>query len=643
MYYIAFLLLFPVIAAAFFLISKNYAYRKVLTIISGAAICGAAIAFSVEKFFSSSNDFHVAESAGTQGINIFFLIVELALMAYIVYASIKHKKYYAAVLSVVQTAIIFWLELSGITEDVADKREYLYIDKLSIMMCCLIAIVGCLICIYAVDYMKSYHQHHKEYGDRTRMFFPLLFVFLAAMFGIVFSDNLIWLFFFWEITTFASFMLIGYTKTPEAVNNSFRALWMNLLGGVCFAAAIAYCALKLDTVSLYTLVHSASGKTVMIPVILLCAACLVKSAQLPFSQWLLGAMVAPTPTSALLHSATMVKAGVYLLIRLSPLLAGNVAGLMVTVIGGFTFAAAAFLAISQSDAKKVLAYSTISNLGLITACAGVGLSESVWAAMLLIIFHAVSKSLMFLSVGAVENSLGSRSIEDMHGLIIKLPALAFVMIIGIAGMFLAPFGMLISKWAALKSFVDSNSVLLILFVVFGSAATLFYWTKWMSTMVAEAKQSERLKDETKSMEFFSLIVHSVIMILLCFLFPLASQYLIVPFLQELFGEPVPAILSEGNIHIMTFMMCMIFIVPLMLRVLAMHTKTKSRETTSYMCGINAGDDRHFTDSFGQSHKLYLTNWYMDGIFGEKRLLKPSLILSTVLLVSLAVIGIGGAL
>ena len=102
------------------------------------------------------------------------------------------------------------------------------------------------------------------------------------------------------------------------------------------------------------------------------------------------------------------------------------------------------LAISQSDGKKVLAYSTVSNLGLIAACAGVGMHEAVWAGVLLMMFHAVSKSLMFLSVGAVENSIGSRNIEDMHGLIVKLPEMAFVMIVGIAGMFLAPFGMLIS-------------------------------------------------------------------------------------------------------------------------------------------------------------------------------------------------------
>ena len=146
-----------------------------------------------------------------------------------------------------------------------------------------------------------------------------------------------------------------------------------------------------------------------IPVVLLAMAGLTKSAQLPFSSWLLGAMVTPTPSSALLHSATMVKAGVYLLIRLAPAMAGNMTGMTVAFIGGFTFIAASMMAIAQNDGKKVLAFSTVSNLGLIVACAGIGAEETIWAAVLLMIFHSVSKSMLFQAVGSIENSLGSVS------------------------------------------------------------------------------------------------------------------------------------------------------------------------------------------------------------------------------------------
>ena len=165
----------------------------------------------------------------------------------------------------------------------------------------------------------------------------------------------------------------------------------------------------------------------------------------------------------------MVKAGVYLLIRLSPGMHDTMAGILVSLIGGFTFIAASMMAIAQTDAKKVLAFSTVSNLGLIVACAGIGVEETIWAAVLLMIFHAISKSMLFQAVGAVENSIGSRNIERMHGLILRLPKLTYIMGIGIAGMYLAPFGMLISKWVALRSFVDADNVLLVLFLAFGSA------------------------------------------------------------------------------------------------------------------------------------------------------------------------------
>lgn len=141
---------------------------------------------------------------------------------------------------------------------------------------------------------------------------------------------------FWEITSLVSFLLIGYTRTKEAVQNSFRALWMNLLGGLGFAAAIFWAGVRFGITDLQSLILC-DGKLVVAPVILLAFAALTKSAQLPFSRWLLGAMVAPTPSSALLHSATMVKAGVYLLIRLAPVMYGTYAGSMVSLVGALHF------------------------------------------------------------------------------------------------------------------------------------------------------------------------------------------------------------------------------------------------------------------------------------------------------------------
>jgi len=142
----------------------------------------------------------------------------------------------------------------------------------------------------------------------------------------------------------------------------------------------------------------------------------------------------------------------------------------------------------QKRRKKILAYSTISNLGLIVTCAAIGTQESLWAAILLLIFHSISKSLLFLTGGSVEHQIGSRNVEDMDILLQVSRRLSVYMIVGIAGMFLAPFGMLISKWVAMKAFIDSKNILTVIILGYGSATTLFYWTKWMGKLVANATE-----------------------------------------------------------------------------------------------------------------------------------------------------------
>ena len=287
-----------------------------------------------------------------------------------------------------------WFELTkGHSIEVQNN---MYVDRLSMIMILIIGIIGSLITVYALGYMKDFQHHHADEKDRRPWFFFLLFLFLAAMFGLVTSNNLIWMYFFWEITSLCSFFLIGFTKTKEAIRNSFRALIMNLLGGLGFCLAIIILGygwdesirtLQLSDVILYGESGYGVIPALMIPVGLLAFAGITKAAQMPFNSWLLGAMVAPTPTSALLHSSTMVKAGVFLILKLAPCLGWgnaeygmvNYAGIMVMAVGGITFLLASFAAISQSNAKRVLAYSTIANLGLIVVCGGIGTTAAVWA------------------------------------------------------------------------------------------------------------------------------------------------------------------------------------------------------------------------------------------------------------------------
>lgn len=622
----------PALAAVVIPLLKNRRARGAAVYAAAAGMMALALALLGAWMADGKQTVVLApESVYTEYIDLAMLAGEFLLMGLIVALSIRHRKYPVILLSAGQTLLVAWSEIFHPVQ----KSTHLRVDGLAMLLCIIAAFVGGFICIYAVGYMKAYHEHHKEYKDRSGFFFSMLFLFLAAMFGLVLSENLVWMYFFWEVTSVVSFLLIGYTRTEEAVNNSFRALWMNLLGGFGFAAAIVYMAWNYGVVQLAEVIAIAPA----IPVALLAFAALTKSAQLPFSSWLLGAMVAPTPSSALLHSATMVKAGVYLLIRLAPALAGSTAGVMVSFLGGFTFLAASMMAIAQNDGKKVLAFSTVSNLGLIVACAGIGEEETVWAAVLLMIFHSVAKSMLFQAVGSIENALGTRDIEAMHGLLLRLPRLTYVMGIGIAGMYLAPFGMLISKWVALRSFVDSNNYLLVIFLAYGSGTTMFYWTKWLSKLVSLHHTREPVTDRTHRDQYLSMFVHAAATLGLCLLFPLVSDRVVDPIVRTLLGS-AHAVLSMNVLTTMVIMVVSVLFVPTLMFVL---TRSTHRDYVPiYMGGANEGDNTYFVNSYGEPEHLYLSNWYMRFEFGMRRLMRPAVIVSAGVLAVLLCVIVGGA-
>ncbi|HEY1405250.1 MAG TPA: proton-conducting transporter membrane subunit, partial [Spirochaetota bacterium] len=601
-----FLILFPLVPAFLLLIFPFNRFRAYVTRLS-VAVIGAGAIYAAYQFFFTSAQFY---SLPSHYIDKGMFYIEAAITLFIIVLGIRYKKYLASVFALLSFGVMAYFELK--LAHGVHVEQNLFIDKFSVIMALIIGIIGGLICIYAIGYMNDFHHHHKEMKDKRPLFFFILFVFLSAMFGIVFSNNIVWLFFFWEITTLTSFLLIGYTKTQEAINNSFRALIMNLSGGLAFALAIAYLAKTGGPLELDKII-AGKGAIAMIPVALLCFAGITKSAQLPFSSWLLGAMVAPTPTSALLHSSTMVKAGVYLVIRLAPVLQNTNVGNMVALIGGITFLIGAFIAVSQSNAKKLLAWSTISNLGLIIACAGIGSSETVWAGIFLIIFHAIAKSLLFLCVGTIEHKLGSRDIENMDSLIVSMPGLTMMVIVGICGMFIAPFGMLISKWAALKAFITIPSFMspvLILFLSFGSATTIFFWTKWMGKITAANRPAEKEHPLQKSIsgdEWTSELIHAVLTVAICLGFPLVSAYLVEPYVSNLYGSA--AGIGKGNYVIMTIMVAMIILLPLI--DFFFQTRLKTVKGTAYMAGRNESPNRVFDGSLGAKREMTLKNYYLE--------------------------------
>ncbi len=618
------LILGPLAAGLVLLGLKPDLPRKILVSGVTLAVCCGSVALALLSMPLNLGDLPLSQ----HGINLGMLLVEMAMSLFILYVGVRAKHLLIVLLTLAQAGLMVWFEFTaGAHLEVAQN---LFVDKFTVIMALINGIVGGGICIYALGYMREYHEvAHRDVPDRRPLFFALLFIFMGAMFGLIFANNLVWLFLFWEITTLCSFLLIGYTQTEEAKRNALRALVMNLAGGLAFALAIVWFYRQAGSIELQTLVASKQSLA-LLPAALLCFAGITKSAQLPFSSWLLGAMVAPTPVSALLHSSTMVKAGVYLVLRMAPLVTGTKVGMMVALVGAVTFVVGSLAAITTSEAKRVLAWSTVANLGLIVLCGGIGTYQAVWAGILLIIFHAVAKCLLFLCVGVVEHKLHSRNIEDMSGLVVRMPRVAIMMQIGMAGMFLAPFGMLISKWAVLKAVVDAYPSLTV-FIAFGSAATLFFWVKWMGKLVEVVGTCERVKKELVLGESIALYGLSAATAMACLLFPLISTCFIAPYVAEVYFQsatlPTGDIIGRGNTIIMIIMMAMVMLFPITF----FNYGRGVRVTDAYLGGANLHSSTRFLGSASTVENVTMHNYYLHSIFSENWLSRWGVMGSTALL------------
>ncbi|MCI9494205.1 MAG: NADH-quinone oxidoreductase subunit L [Adlercreutzia mucosicola] len=623
---LGFLIVFPLVVAAILLVVRHEAPRRVIVCAAGIVIGVASVALVVMNLGATCTLFEFQSEA----LDFVCTGISVAIAAVIIGFAVRYRNPWAAVLAVVQ--IVGTLVLEFVFAHDIEVTYGLYFDSLSLLMTFIIGVVGSGICIYAVGYMEDFQAHEPAGApDRRPLFFALMFIFLSAMFVIVFANNMEWMFTGWEVTTLCSFLLIGYTRTEEAIRNAFRQIIMNLAGGLGFLVALYSCALTVGTFSFYEFLAIGMSNPVLttLAVTALAFAGITKAAQMPFQTWLLGAMVAPTPTSALLHSSTMVKAGCFLLVKLAPVLhVTPAAAIMVMLVGGITFVLCSFMAISQSNAKRVLAYSTIANLGLITACAGVGTPEAVWAACFLVLFHAIAKSLLFLCVGTAEHHIGSRDIEDMDLLFDRMPRLARFMMLGIMCMFIAPFGMLMAKWATLVSFVDTHQVALILILVFGSAATFMFWAKWLGKLAGIAGAPENVETTVKPTEWASLLLMAVLLVLSCVFLPFTSVFTVEPYLLSVYGTFGQDI-STDNLWLASI--CTIIVVVVLFA--GVGRNQKSRKVSVYLAGVSRDDDaRAFQNALSGTAVAQARNWYMTDVFGEKRIAPVGVVFNSLIMV-----------
>lgn len=367
-------------------------------------------------------------------------------------------------------------------------------DTLSWVMSLLVLGIGSLVLFYCASYFK--HSN----GD-IGQFAAYLFGFAGAMFGLITADDFIIMFIFWEITTILSYLLIGYSRHRlSARSSALQALTVTTAGGLAMLVGIIMLGHSLGTYSLAELVErgpalvaaaqAGDNNTMSLGllsaalVLILCGA-LSKSAIFPLHFWLPGAMAAPTPVSAYLHAAAMVKAGIYLLLRLAPGY-GEVAiwQNILVIFGAFTMIFGGWAALKQTDLKLILAYGTVSQLGFLTLIISGGTPNAIYAAMAMMLAHSLFKATLFLAVGIIDYQSGTRDIRRLSGIYRRAPKLFWVSLISAASMAGAPpLAGFVAKEAVLETYVGHTtgwqSAVTLAAIVLGSVLTFAYSARFV--------------------------------------------------------------------------------------------------------------------------------------------------------------------
>ena len=344
-------------------------------------------------------------------------------------------------------------------------------DGLSLLFGLIITGIGAAVFLFAGSYLGT--------GKDTVKFYIYIMIFMGAMLGVVFSDNLLLLFIFWELTSLSSFLLIGFKhKYIESRYAALQALLVTGIGGLSLLAAVILIYLSAGTFSFSEMIKNPSlitGSSNLTAIILLMlGGAFTKSAQFPFHFWLPNAMEAPTPVSAYLHSATMVKAGVFLVARMNPVFAEiGLWGDLLLWFGGYTMILGAFLALKQTDLKRILAYTTLSVLGTLMMLIGYGTELAIKTMIIYLVAHALYKGTLFLTAGAIDHSTGTRDVRILGGLAKKMPVTAFAGIAAALSMSgVIPFVGFIGKEYLYENALKGEPVLV--FAVFFSGVVMVF-------------------------------------------------------------------------------------------------------------------------------------------------------------------------
>lgn len=466
------------------------------------------------------------------------------------------------------TRTVPWVPSLGINFD-------LYIDGLSLLLALLITGIGTLVILYSIYYLA-------KTKEKLNNFYVYILLFMGAMLGVVLSDNIILLYVFWEVTSISSALLISYWYQREkSVYGAQKSMFITVFGGLSMLGGFSLLYVMSGTFSVREIIANVDLVTTsslfMPTMILVLLGAFTKSAQFPFHIWLPDAMEAPTPVSAYLHSATMVKAGIYLIARFTPVFGGVATWFwIISLVGLITLVWGSVSAVRQKDLKSILAFSTISQLGMIVSLLGIGsaayyfndgenalYTTAILAAVFHLINHATFKGSLFMTAGIIDHQTGTRDIRKLGGLMTFMPVTATVSFIGLASMAgLPPFNGFLSKelfFTAMTNVMqyrifnlETWGIILPVLAWVASIFTFLYCVILFFKTFTGKLQARKLEVKQVSEAPIGMLISPIILGALVVIFGLFPNILAYSLIEPAMSAILPGILESGqffNVHI----------------------------------------------------------------------------------------------
>lgn len=461
-----------------------------------------------------------------------------------------------------------WVPSLGINFD-------LYVDGISLLFALLITGIGALVIFYSIYYLS-------KTKEKLNNFYVYLLLFMGAMLGVVLSDNLIVLYVFWEVTSISSALLISYWfQREKSIYGAQKSMFITVFGGLSMLGGFSLLYVMTGTFSVREIIANVdlvTASSLFLPaMILVLLGAFTKSAQFPFHIWLPDAMEAPTPVSAYLHSATMVKAGIYLVARVTPIFGGAAEWFwIVSLVGLITLIWGSVSAVRQKDLKSILAFSTVSQLGMIMSLLGIGsaayyfndgdnalYTTAILAAVFHLINHATFKGSLFMTAGIIDHETGTRDIRKLGGLMTIMPITATISLIGLASMAgLPPFNGFLSKELFFTAMVNVNEYGIFNLGTWGVILPILAWTASIFTFLYCAIlffktflgkfQPEKLTVKHVHEAPFGMLLSPIILGSLVVLFGLFPNILAYTLIEPAMSAILPGIIEPGekfNVHI----------------------------------------------------------------------------------------------